>query len=226
MKYYIIAGEASGDLHGSNLMKCLKERDSSAVFRYWGGDLMYSQGGELVKHIESLAFMGFKEVLMNIRTIKRNFELCYADLLNFSPDVLILIDYPGFNLKVAEFAFKHEIKVFYYISPQIWAWKQSRIKKIKKFVNRMFVILPFEKDFYGRFDFPVDYVGHPLLDAIQEQLDISSDFNLFIRSNDLERKKIIALLPGSRKQEIQLKLPVMLSITEHFDDEYQFVIAA
>lgn len=225
MKYYIIAGEASGDLHGSNLMKYLKIADPLSDFRFWGGDLMNVQRGYQVKHIKELAFMGFREVLLNIRTIKKNFKLCYNDLLAYHPDVLILIDYPGFNLRVAEFAHKNNIRVVYYISPQIWAWKQSRIKKIKSFVDKMFVILPFEKDFYKKFDFHVEYVGHPLLDPINEKLAKTVDKDAFFKRNDLSDKKIIALLPGSRKQEIQKKLPVMLGITEKFEDKYQFVVA-
>lgn len=225
MKYYIIAGEASGDLHGSNLMKYLKIADPEFDARFWGGDLMNAQGGYQLKHIKELAFMGFREVLLNIRTIKKNFKLCFKDILSYSPDVLILIDYPGFNLRVAEFAYNNNIRVAYYISPQIWAWKQSRIKKIKRFVNKMFVILPFEKDFYERFDFPVEYVGHPLLDPINEKLANAVDRDVFLKENNLTDKKIIALLPGSRKQEIQKKLPVMVGITEKFKDKYQFVVA-
>ena len=166
MNYYIIAGEASGDLHASNLMKSLKVLDTAAQFRCWGGDLMQKQGGEIVKHYRDLAFMGFTEVLMNIRTIFKNIDFCKKDILEHRPDVLILVDYPGFNLRIAEFAKANNIKVFYYISPQIWAWKQSRVHKIKKIVDKMFVILPFEKEFYSRFDYPVDFVGHPLLDAV------------------------------------------------------------
>lgn len=225
MKYYIISGEASGDLHGSNLIKELKLKDKNAIFRCWGGDLIAKQGVDVVKHIRDLAFMGFIEVLMNIRTIKKNFKFCHADILQFKPDVLILIDYPGFNLRIAEFAKAKGIKVFYYISPQIWAWKQSRVYKIKKFVDRMFVILPFEQEFYERFDYPVDFIGHPLLDAIETNLKHKTTFEDFINRNNLENKPIIALLPGSRKQEIQRKLPIMLSIVDNYKD-YQFVIGA
>ncbi|MGQ0829988.1 MAG: lipid-A-disaccharide synthase [Bacteroidota bacterium] len=218
MKYYIIAGEASGDLHASNLMKELKVLDTNAEFRCWGGDLMKKQGAELVKHYRDLAFMGFTEVLMNLRTILNNISFCKTDVLANRPDVLILVDYPGFNIRIAEFAKAAGIKVFYYISPQIWAWKQSRVHKIKRVVDKMFVILPFEKEFYQRFDFPVDFVGHPLLDAVQnysEQLgSLSVDTN----------KPIIALLPGSRKQEISTMLPLMLSIKSQYKN-YQFVIA-
>ncbi len=218
MKYYIIAGEASGDLHASNLMKELKLLDTKAAFRCWGGDLMKAQGAELVKHYRDLAFMGFTEVLMNIRTIFKNIDFCKADIISNKPDVLILVDYPGFNLRIAEFAKAAGIKVFYYISPQIWAWKQSRVHKIKKVVDKMFVILPFEKEFYKRFDFDVDFVGHPLLDAVSNYADITNKLSLETT------KPIIALLPGSRKQEIATMLPLMLSMQKHYGN-YQFVIA-
>ncbi|HAD96447.1 MAG TPA: lipid-A-disaccharide synthase, partial [Cryomorphaceae bacterium] len=166
MKYYIIAGEASGDLHGSNLMKALKKKDPQADFRVWGGDRMAAEGGELVKHFKDLAFMGFVEVVMNLRTILGNLRFCKSDLDDYNPDALILIDYPGFNLRMAEYAHLKGYKVIYYISPQIWAWKQNRVHKIKRTVDRMLCILPFEKEFYARFDFDVDFVGHPLIDAI------------------------------------------------------------
>lgn len=218
MNYYIIAGEASGDLHASNLIKELKISDASAQFRCWGGDLMKEQGADLVKHYRELAFMGFTEVLMNLRTILHNIDFCKKDILLYKPDVLILVDYPGFNLRIAEFAKSKGIKVFYYISPQIWAWKQSRIHKIKRVVDKMFVILPFEKDFYQRFDCNVDFVGHPLLDAVENYAKQPSP--LAIKTD----KPIIALLPGSRKQEIATMLPLMLSMQKHFTN-YQFVIA-
>jgi len=218
MKYYVIAGEASGDLHASNLIKELKKLDDKSNFRCWGGDLMEEQGAELVKHYRDLAFMGFTEVLMNLRTILKNIDFCKTDIIAYKPDVLILIDYPGFNLRIAEYAKSQNIKVFYYISPQIWAWKQSRIHKIKKIVDKMFVILPFEKDFYSKFDYNVDFVGHPLLDAID---NFKSQKNIL----DLPANKpIIALLPGSRKQEITTMLPLMLSVKKYYPD-YQFVIA-
>lgn len=217
MKYYIISGEASGDLHASNLMRELKALDKDAHFRAWGGDLMEAQGAHLVKHYRDLAFMGFTEVLMNIRTILRNIDFCKKDILQNKPDVLILIDYPGFNLRIAEFAKSNGIKVFYYISPQIWAWKQSRVHKIKKIVDRMFVILPFEKDFYKGFDYEVDFVGHPLLDAVE---NFSSSMQLELP----EGKPVIAILPGSRKQEVSVMLPLMLSMKKHYPN-YQFLIA-
>ena len=218
MNYYINAGEASGYLHAFNLMKELKVLDKSASFRCWGGDLMQAQGAQLVKHYRELAFMGFTEVLMNLRTILKNIDVCKKDILLNKPDVLILVDYPGFNMRIAEFAKANGIKVFYYISPQIWAWKQSRVHKIKRTVDKMFVILPFEKEFYKRFDFDVDFVGHPLLDAV---------VNYATQSNTLSvtsEKPIIALLPGSRKQEIATMLPLMLLMKKHFPD-YQFIVA-
>ena len=222
MKYYIIAGEASGDLHAANLMKALKQCDPEAVFCCWGGDLMQEQGGELVKHYRDLAFMGFVEVALNLKTILRNLNFCKTDIQSFHPDVLILVDYPGFNLRIAEFAHNAGFKVFYYISPQIWAWKQSRVKKIKAFVDKMFVILPFEKAFYANHDYNVDFVGHPLLDAIANNSAISKQ--TFIQKNNLSAKPIIALLPGSRSQEISKMLALMLSIIPDFPD-FQFVIA-
>lgn len=220
MKYYVIAGEASGDLHGSNLLRELKKRDANSEFRCWGGDLMQAQGANLVKHYRDLAFMGFIEVLANLKTILSNIDFCKKDLLDFAPDVLILIDYPGFNLRIAEFANKSGIRVFYYISPQIWAWKQSRVYKIKRDVDRMFVILPFEKDFYARFNVKVDFVGHPLLDAIATS---STSTNLQL-DND-SNSDIVALLPGSRKQEVMQSLPIMLAMLERFK-QAKFVIAA
>jgi len=222
VKYYIIAGEASGDLHGSNLMKELKIKDPKAEFRFWGGDLMQQQGGTLVKHYRDLAFMGFAEVIMNLKTILGNIKFCKKDIENWKPDAVILIDYPGFNLRIAEFVRKLGIKVYYYISPQIWAWKTGRVHQIKKFVNRMFVILPFEKDFYSKYDFEVDFVGHPLLDAMKDLTETSPQ--QFKTENQLDDRKIIALLPGSRQQEIKVKLPIMLSVAEAFPD-YQFVVA-
>lgn len=222
MKYYIIAGEASGDLHGSNLMKQLKLQDPNAEFRFWGGDLMQEQGGTLVKHYRDLAFMGFAEVIMNLRTILGNISFCKKDIENYRPDAVILIDYPGFNLRVAEFVKSLGIKVYYYISPQIWAWKTGRVHTIKKFVDRMFVILPFEKDFYSKYDYEVEFVGHPLLDALQNLPEINLE--KFKSDNHLDNRKIIALLPGSRKQEIRVKLPIMLSVVKDFS-EYQFVVA-
>jgi lipid-A-disaccharide synthase len=224
MHYYLIAGEASGDLHGSNLMKELNTLDPNADFRCWGGDRMQSQGGELVKHYREMAFMGFVEVVMNLRTIFDNIDLCKRDISAHRPDGLILIDYPGFNLRIAEWASAQGIKVYYYISPQVWAWKQSRVHKLKKVVDRMFVILPFEREFYQRFNYDVDFVGHPLLDAVAECDRQKSDFGKFCDSNGLDTKPIVALLPGSRMLEIGAMLPDMLLMQNEFP-EYQFVVA-
>jgi lipid-A-disaccharide synthase len=221
MKYYLIAGEASGDLHGANLMKAIKAEDPQAEFRYFGGDKMRAEGGHLVKHYADMAFMGFTEVLLNLRTILKNMKACKADVLAYQPDVLVLIDFPGFNLKIAEFAKQHGIKVCYYISPKVWAWNQKRVLKIKRIVDHMFCILPFEVAFYRDWGMEVDYVGNPLLDEIA-QFVADADFK---SQHELNKRPIITLLPGSRKQEIERLLPVMLSILDQFKD-YQFVIAA
>ena len=223
MKYYIIAGEASGDLHGSNLMKSLYEEDSNASIRFWGGDLMQNVGGTLVKHYKELALMGFLEVVLNLKTILNNIKICKADIDGFQPDVLIFIDYPGFNMRIATWAKERNIPTHYYISPQIWAWKENRIKAIKRDVDYMYVILPFEKDFYEKkHDFPVNFVGHPLIDAIHNRVVVEKE--VFIKENNFDEKPIIALLPGSRKQEITKMLSGMLSVVKDFP-EYQFVIA-
>lgn len=224
MKYYIISGEASGDLHGSNLVRELKKLDEEANIHGWGGDLMEKQGVHLVKHIRDLAFMGFLEVLMNLKTILTNISFCKKDIEAFKPDVLILIDYPGFNLRIAEWAHKKGIKVHYYISPQIWAWKENRGHKIKQYVDKMFVILPFEKDFYKKFDMDVDFVGHPLIDAVEQFEQTKLEFSEFAKRNELDEKPIIALLPGSRKQEIEVMLPEFVKMMDTFP-EFQFVIA-
>lgn len=222
MKYYIIAGEASGDLHASNLMKELKLKDPHAEFRFWGGDLMQAQGGTLVKHYRDLAFMGFAEVVMNLKTILGNISVAKKDIETYKPDAVILVDYPGFNLRIAEFVKKLGIKVYYYISPQIWAWKTGRVHKIKKVVDKMFVILPFEEEFYQRYDYKVDFVGNPLLDSLNHLPAI--DEQRFRKEHNLDERPIIALLPGSRTQEIKVKLPLMLSVEKDFPD-YQFVVA-
>lgn len=223
MKYYIIAGEASGDLHGSNLMKALYKEDSNADIRFWGGDLMQNVGGTLVKHYRELAFMGFAEVVMNLKTILNNITFCKNDIQKFNPDVIIFIDYPGFNMRIAKWAKLRGIKTHYYIAPQIWAWKENRIKEIKRDFDKLFVILPFEKDFFEvKHHFPVDFVGHPLIDAIHNRE--KTDEDSFRKNNNLNEKPIIAILPGSRKQEISKMLSVMLSIVDDFSD-YQFVIA-
>lgn len=220
MKYYLVAGEASGDLHGANLIKALKDRDKQAEFRFFGGDLMQAEAGKPVKHIADMAFMGFIEVVFNLTTILKNLSFCKEDILLWRPDVLILIDFPGFNLKIAEFAKKNNILVCYYISPKVWAWNQKRVLKIKKIVDHLFCILPFEVDFYKRWGMDVDYVGNPLLDAISAFIP---DTN-FTEQNQLTGKKIIALLPGSRKQEISRLLPEMIGVADKFP-EYKFVIA-
>lgn len=223
MKYYIIAGEASGDLHGSNLMKSIYKEDTQANIRFWGGDLMQQVGGTLVKHYRDLSFMGFAEVIMNLKTILGNIKICKKDILSFNPDVIIFIDYPGFNMRIAKWAKERGIKTHYYISPQIWAWKENRITAIKRDFDELYIILPFEKDFYEKkHKFPVHFVGHPLIDAIKNR-EITTEIN-FRKENNLDEKPIIALLPGSRKQEITKMLSVMLSVVENFKD-YQFVIA-
>lgn len=223
MKYYIIAGEASGDLHGSNLMKSIINLDPNAEIRFWGGDLMKKVGGTLVKHYRDLAFMGFAEVVMNLKTILKNIDFCKKDILEFKPDVLIFIDYPGFNMRIAKWAKAKKIRTHYYISPQIWAWKESRINAIKRDFDKMYVILPFEKDFYEKkHHYPVEFVGHPLIDAIHNRP--KTDEKKFREENNLNEKPIIALLPGSRKQEISKMLSIMLSVVDDFKD-YQFVIA-
>jgi lipid-A-disaccharide synthase len=223
MKYYIIAGEASGDLHGSNLMKALYKEDANAEIRFWGGDLMQNVGGTLVKHYRELAFMGFIEVVFNLKTILNNINFCKKDIENFNPDAIIFIDYPGFNMRIAKWAKEKGIQTHYYISPQIWAWKESRIKAIKRDFDKLYVILPFEKDFYEKkHHFPVEFVGHPLIDAIQTRK--VTDESTFKKENNLDEKPIIAILPGSRKQEITKMLSVMLSVVDDFTD-YQFVIA-
>ena len=217
MKYYIIAGEASGDLHGSNLIKELKKQDPATTVRCWGGDLMQQAGGELVRHYKDLAFMGFAEVLMNLRTIFRNLDFCKQDILGYKPDALILIDYPGFNMRIAKWAHKTGLRVIYYISPQVWAWKEGRVRQLRETVDKMLVILPFEKEFYRKWNYDVEYVGHPLVEVIDSFRSAPPVPLRFTRP-------IIALLPGSRKQEILKKLPIMLRVTRFFPD-YQFVVA-
>jgi lipid-A-disaccharide synthase len=231
MKYYIIAGEASGDLHGSNLIKELKKLDRDAVIRCWGGDLMQQAGATLVKHYKELAFMGFAEVVSNLRAIFRNLKLCKDDIHQFQPDAIILIDYPGFNLRIAQWGRPEGFKIIYYISPQVWAWKASRVKTIKECVHKMLVILPFEKEFYRKWNYEVEYVGHPLVEEVEKFKKDSSKSNLtfsdvsvyppLIQDPD---QPLIALLPGSRKQEILKKLPVMLEMTNLFPG-YRFVVA-
>ena len=220
MKYYIISGEASGDLHGSNLIKELKKRDAAADIRCWGGDKMEAAGATLVKHYKELAFMGFLEVIKNLGTILKNIKVCKEDILQYKPTALILIDYPGFNLRIAKWAKEQSIPVIYYISPQVWAWKENRVKLIKNCVDKMLVILPFEKEFYKKWNYEVEYVGHPLVEVIDDFLNNEQG----TRNIEQGSKKTIALLPGSRQQEILKKLPIMLEVAKHFP-AYQFVVA-
>ena len=233
MKYYIIAGEASGDLHGSNLIREIKKLDQQAVFRCWGGDLMQAAGAELVKHYRELAFMGFTEVIMNLPTILRNLKNCKEDILAFKPDTLILIDYPGFNLRIAKWAKQQQLRVVYYISPQVWAWKESRVKTIKACVDKMLVILPFEKEFYKKWNYDVEYVGHPLVEVVDNFVANSRESGVDGPELMDDRKgsqlhtpdsRLIALLPGSRQQEILKKLPVMLEVSKQFPG-FHFVVA-
>lgn len=225
MRYYIIAGEASGDLHGSNLIKELKKADTAATIRCWGGDRMQQAGAELVKHYRDLAFMGFVEVLANLRTILKNLAFCKEDILQFKPDALILIDYPGFNLRIAEWAKQAGIKVIYYISPQVWAWKENRVKKMKQCIDKMLVILPFEKDYYkNKWHWDVEYVGHPLVEVVEDQQKKLPAEDASSLTSHHSQLPIIALLPGSRKQEILKKLPIMLEVSKSFP-AYQFVVA-
>ena len=223
MKYYIIAGEASGDLHGSNLMKALQKEDVNANFRFWGGDLMHAVGGSLVKHYKERSFMGFIEVIMNLSKIFKDISLCKKDVESFSPDVLIFIDNSGFNLRIAKWAKQKGYRTNYYISPQVWASRAKRVHAIKRDIDAMYVILPFEKEFYkSKFNYDVTFVGHPLIDAIADRTQVDE----FEFRNDylLNDKPIIALLPGSRKQEIKKTLSVMLSLVDVYPN-YQFVIA-
>ncbi len=224
MRYYIIAGEASGDLHASNLMRALIQQDTDAEFRFWGGDCMQAVGGTLVKHYKDISFMGFWEVAVHLRTIMQLMRFCEKDVLRYAPDALILVDYPGFNLRIAKFAKKHNLKVFYYISPQIWAWKRGRIRTIKRCVDEMMVILPFEEEFYARNGMQVHYVGHPLLDAVTRHDRKSTEAVGFAEQCSLDGREVIALLPGSRRQEIVALLPQMLKMVPLFP-QYQFVVS-
>jgi lipid-A-disaccharide synthase len=218
MKYYIIAGEASGDLHGSNLIREIRKTDPSAVVRCWGGDKMKAQGAELVKHYRELAFMGFTEVLMNLRTIFRNLAFCRSDIASFQPDVLILVDYPGFNLRIAKWARTQGFRVVYYIAPQVWAWKENRVKSMKECIDLMLVILPFEKEYFkNKWNWEVEYVGHPLVEETEAAIARK-------HTDRFSEKPVVALLPGSRKQEISKKLPVMLEMSRRFPG-YQFIVA-
>ena len=222
MKYYIIAGEASGDLHASNLMIALYQQDGNADIRFWGGDLMQAVGGTLVKHYKERQFMGFAEVVMNLQKVLGHIKFCKTDIEKFKPDVIIFIDNSGFNLRIAKWAKALNFKTHYYIAPQVWASRAGRVKKIKQDVDAMYVILPFEKEFYAKYNYDVNFVGHPLIDAIADRTQVNP-FQ-FREEHDLSEKPIIALLPGSRKQEITKMLGVMLSLVDDFH-EYQFVIA-
>ena len=224
-KYYIISGEPSGDLHASNMMKELLLLDSTIEFRFWGGDLMEKVAHQKpTKHIKDLAFMGFVEVVKNIRTIFKNISFCKQDILQYKPDVLILVDYPGFNLRIADWAKTQNIRVLYYVSPTIWAWKENRVEIVKRACEKMFVILPFEVAVYKKLGYEADYVGHPLLDAIEQEKPNLPTRDQFITTNQLDNRPIIAVLPGSRKQEIHLMFSIMLDVVDEFK-EYQFVIA-
>ncbi|MCS6795280.1 MAG: lipid-A-disaccharide synthase [Raineya sp.] len=221
MKYYLVVGERSGDLHASNLMKSLKSLDKNAQFRFLGGEQMQAVGGEMFLHYKEITVMGFLEVLWQIRKIFKFLALCKKDILAYKPDVVILVDFAGFNMRIARFCKKHQIRTFYYISPKIWAWNTQRAYKIKKYVDRMFVILPFEKDFYKKFGYEVDYVGNPLLDAVNS---FKGDDNFFAKNNLSPEKPILAVLPGSRRSELKYILPIMLSCKPYFE-QFQWVVA-
>ncbi|KAA6303466.1 MAG: Lipid-A-disaccharide synthase [Candidatus Ordinivivax streblomastigis] len=225
MKYFLVAGEASGDLHASNLMRSLQTVDPQAEFRYFGGDLMQSVGGTLLKHYREMAFMGFIPVLMHLRTVLKNLNDCKKAIAEYRPDVVILVDYPGFNLKMAKYVHSQlKIPVYYYISPKIWAWKTYRIQSIRKYVDRLFSILPFEVDFYKKYNYPIDYVGNPTVDALAARDFQNEAFADFAEANQLKKQPVIALLAGSRLQEIKVNLPVMLEAAASFKD-YQLIIA-
>lgn len=226
MKYYLIVGEASGDLHASHLMAELKKLDKSAQFRFFGGDKMQQVGGELIRHYKNLAFMGFIPVLLHLRTIFANMKFCKQDIIKWNPDVVIMVDYPGFNLKIAEYLKrKSSIPVYYYISPKIWAWKEYRIKNIRRDVDQLFSILPFEVDFYKKHNYPIHYVGNPTVDEVSTfKSQYNESFDEFIKRNNLKNKPIIALLAGSRKQEIKDNLPLMLKAVSEYKD-FQIVLA-
>lgn len=225
MKLFLIAGEASGDLHGSNLIKALKQKNPSIELAFWGGDLIEKEANtKPLKHYKELAFMGFIEVIKNLGKIFENLKICKQHITEFKPDAIVLIDYPGFNLRIAKWAKSQNIKVYYYISPKVWAWKESRVHKIIKYVDTLFTIFPFETEFFKKYNYPVEYVGNPLIDAINNHKNEQNKELNFKLKNNLSNKPIIALLPGSRRQEVSTKLPVMLNSTKNLDD-YQFVIA-
>ena len=224
MKYFIIAGEASGDMHGANLVHNILSYDNDAQFRFFGGDMMKNIGGTMVKHYREMAFMGIGEVLMHARRISRNLSLCRKSIIDYQPDVIILVDYAGFNLRIVKFAKNHNFRVYYYILPKLWAWGKWRVKTVKKYVDRMFVLLPFEVDFYKAQGVVAEYYGNPVLDSVEMFRPKAVSFDHFVSANKLQDKPVIALLAGSRKQEIEKLLPEMLQITSHYPD-YQFVIA-
>jgi len=224
MKYFIIAGEQSGDLHGSNLVKSLLKCDQTAEIKCWGGDLMESAGAELLMHYKKTAFMGFLVIVKNLGVIRRNLALCRKQISEFKPDVVILIDYPGFNFRIAEFSCKSGFRVFYYISPKLWAWKESRVERVRKYVGRMYIILPFEVDFYKKHGIDVEYRGNPLMDEAENKLNDFKDHGDIRRSLGLDNRPVIALLAGSRNHEVAHILPKMIESVSHFPD-YQFVVA-
>lgn len=224
MNYYIISGEASGDLHGSRLMRGLKQADPAANFRFWGGDLMAAEGGTLVRHYKDTAVMGFWEVLVKLRKVLGNIKACKRDLLAHRPDVLILIDYPGFNFRMAKFAKKHGIKVFYYIAPKVWAWKEKRVHRLKKYVDKLFIIFPFEVDYFKKWGIDAFYAGNPLIDMVDERMPHQPSLQAFCRDNGLADKPIIAVLAGSRTMEINYVLPRVLALEQLFP-QYRFVVA-
>ena len=224
MKYYLIAGEASGDLHASNLMKGLKKFDKKAEFRFFGGEKMEDVGGQLVRHYKSMAYMGVVDVLLHIRTIGKNLKFCKSDILEYQPDVVILVDYAGFNLRIAEYAKSIGLKVYYYISPKVWVWKKSRIEKLREFTDKLFVILPFEVSFFEKNKLEAEYFGNPLMDSIHDFKSGNPDKKNFLEAHMLNKKPVVALLSGSRKDEIKRCLPEMLKVAKAYP-EYNFVIA-
>lgn len=225
MKYYVIAGEMSGDKHTALVIRNIKKQDTEAEFRGFGGDDMQAEGTTLVRHIKDLAYMGFVEVALHLTTVLGNLSFCKQDILSYNPDAIILTDYPGFNLRIAKFAHKHGIKVFYYVSPQVWAWKKNRVKTIGKVIDKLFVILPFEKDFYKQHNIEVEYYGNPLLDEITEFKQKQENKNLFIEKYSLSNKPVVAVLPGSRVQEIKKMLPEQIKVFDKYKDRFNFVIA-
>lgn len=225
MRYYVIAGEVSGDKHSAFLIRNIKQQDPKAEFRGFGGDYMQQEGVSLVRHIKDLAYMGFIEVVAHLKTILNNLKFCKQDILSYHPDAIILTDYPGFNLRIAKFAHKHNIKVYYYVSPQVWAWKKGRIKTIGKVIDKLFVILPFEKEFYKQHNIEVEYNGNPLLDEVSDFKQQEENKELFLKQYSLGEKPVIALLPGSRTQEIKKMLPEQIKIFDKYKDKFDFVIA-